>query len=60
VEDDSRTMRLSTSRIEVNVKQVRQGVCGDFQLTAQMIEDQLDTKKEHSLKDYNPLAQKHR
>ena len=46
MKDDSRSGRLSTSKTEVNVEQVRQVMCGDCQLTVQMITGQLNMKED--------------
>ena len=46
VEDDCRNGRSSKSRIEVNVKQVKQIDRGNRRLTVQMIASQLDMKKD--------------
>ena len=42
MEDDSRSGRLSMSRTADNVERMKQMVCGDCQLTVQMVADELE------------------
>ena len=46
VKDNSKNWRPLTSRTEVNVKQLRQVVCGDHRLTIRLIASQLDRKRD--------------
>ena len=47
MKDDSRSSKPSTSKTEVNVKQVSQLVSSDRWLTVRMIVNQLDVKRDN-------------
>ena len=46
VKDDSRSVKPSTSKTEVNIVQIRQLICGDRQSIVRMITTRLDMKKD--------------
>ena len=50
VKDESKKKKLSTRRSEVNIKLIRQLVCGDNHLTVRLIACQLVIKKESAWK----------